>query len=99
MLQHVNLIRQIILPQNQINLIIQLKATQPKTTAKQTTTKKSYDPDPAYGTVKFSYPDGNYKVDHWSAARAYWIWDGEQWNANINISGGMHTPHVTKMIL
>lgn len=68
------------------------KATQPKTTAKQTTTKKSYDPDPAYGTVKFSYPDGNYKVDHWSAAGVYWIWDGEQWNANINISGGMHTP-------
>ncbi|MCI9643034.1 MAG: hypothetical protein HFJ98_09720 [Eubacterium sp.] len=68
------------------------KVTQPKTTAKQTTTKKSYDPDPAYGTVKFSYPNGNYKVNHWSAAGVYWIWDGEQWNANINISGGMHTP-------
>ena len=73
MLQHVNLIRQIILPQKSNKSNNTTKATQPKTTAKQTTTKKSYDPDPAYGTVKFSYPDGNYKVDHWSAARIL-IW-------------------------
>lgn len=68
------------------------KATQPKTTAKQTTTKKSYDPDPAYGTVKFSYPDGNYKVDHWSYGHVYWTWNGTSWEVWVKISGGMHTP-------
>lgn len=68
------------------------KATQPKTTVKQTTTKKSYDPDPAYGTVKFSYPDGNYKVDHWSCGHVYWTWNGTSWEVWVKISGGMHTP-------
>lgn len=68
------------------------KVTQPKTTAKQTTTKKSYDPDPAYGTVKFSYPDGNYKVDHWSCGHVYWTWNGTSWEVWVKISGGMHTP-------
>lgn len=69
------------------------KATQPKTTAKQTTTKKSYDPDPAYGTVRYSEPNGNYKVDHWSCIRVYWEYDGKQWNfSHVSISGGGHTP-------
>ena len=69
------------------------KQTTTKKAAKETTTKKkAYDPDPAYGTVKFSYPEGNYKVNHWSAAGVYWIWDGNDWNVNINISGGMHNP-------
>ncbi len=67
--------------------------TKAKTTAKATTTKKSYDPDPAYGTVRYSEPNGNYKVDHWSCIRVYWEYDGKQWNfSHVSISGGGHTP-------
>lgn len=68
--------------------------TKVNTTVKQTTTtKKSYDPDPAYGTIRYSLPTGNYKVDHWSCIRVYWECDGNQWNfSHVSISGGGHTP-------
>ena len=63
-----------------------------KSNKRTTTKKKAYDPDPAYGTVKFSIPTGNYKVDHWSCGHVYWTWNGTSWEVWVKISGGMHTP-------
>lgn len=66
------------------------------TTKSTTTTPKSYDPDPDYGTVKYSRPSGNYKTNHWCGVTLTYTWDSskEYWGGSIEYTVGSlsHTP-------
>ena len=71
------------------------KATQPKTTAKQTTTSNKITP--AYGTVIFSDPNNSkYIMGNWHYLELIWYWNGREWaessvvsNSNISYKNEM----------
>ncbi len=63
------------------------KATQPKTTAKQTTTSNKITP--AYGTVLFSSPnDSKYIMGNWHTIDFIWYWNGREWDYSYTIGMG-----------
>lgn len=61
------------------------KATQPKTTAKQTTTSNKITP--AYGTVIFSDPNNSkYIMGNWHYLELIWYWNGREWAESSVVS-------------
>ncbi len=74
------------------------QTTTKKATEETTTKKKAYDPDPAYGTVAYSLPEGNYKEDYWSSVTVYYEWNGNSWQRDdtITISGFGYQPPNTE---